>query len=194
VARVGGTERKRVARGGAQPVVAGRWADRARWAEACGAFRVEVVDDSWRSLSKALVPGRSRASYPPTTVRKVVGLSAGRVRQTSLPAELVDELSQLTQALEVEEVRSSDGRRGCQRVAGVVCRVQRHGGMAAIGQTDDDIRAAAVADTDHGQLLSAERMMGMRDGHESRRGLGRRGSALGMCPRYVIVSCRWRWR
>jgi hypothetical protein len=131
-----------------------------------------MVDDSWRSLSKTLVPGRSGASYPPTNERKVAGLSGGRVRQTPLPAEFVEELSQLTQALEIEEVRSSDRRRGRQRVADVVRRVQGHGGMAAIGQTDDDIRAAAVADTDHGQLLSAERMMRMRDGHESRRGLG----------------------
>lgn len=126
----------------------------------------------------------------PTDERKVAGLSGGRVRQTSLPAEFVEELSQLTQALEVEEVRSSDRRRRRQRVADVVRRVQRHGGMAAIGQTDDDIRAAAVADTDHGQLLSAERMMRMRDGHESRRGLGRGGSALGLCLRSSTVASR----
>jgi hypothetical protein len=151
---------------------------------------MEVVDDSWRSLSKALVSGRSGASYPPTQVRRVLGLSAGRVGQTSLPAEFVDELSKLTQALEIEEVRSSNGRRAGQGVAGVVRRVQRHGGMAAIGQTDDDIRAVAVADTDHGQLLATERMMGMRDGHASRRGLGREGSALGMCQRSKIVSCK----
>ncbi len=54
--------------------------------------------------------------------------------------------------------------------------------MTAIGQADNDIRAGAVADTNDGQLLSAERVMGMRDGHESRRELGSRGSALGMCP------------
>jgi hypothetical protein len=39
-----------------------------------------------------------------------------------------------------------------------------------------------VADADDGQLLSAERVMGMRDDHESRRELGSRGSALGVCP------------
>jgi hypothetical protein len=120
-------------------------------------------------------------------------LSAGRIRQTSLPAEFVEELSQLTQALEVEEVRSSDSRRGRQRVADVVRRVQRHGGVAAIGQTDDDIRAAAVADTDHGQLLSVERMMRMRDRHKSRRGLGREGSALGLCRSQAGVACRPAW-
>jgi hypothetical protein len=95
-----------------------------------------------------------------------------------LAAEFINELSQLTQPLEVEEMRSGDGRRGCQGIQSVVGRAERHGGMAAIGQTDDDVRARAVADTDDGQLLSAERMVGMRDGHESRSELGRGGSAL----------------
>ena len=95
-----------------------------------------------------------------------------------MPAEVVDELCQLTQPLEIEEVRSGDGRKGCPRVGGVVGGAERHSGMAAIGQTHDDIRAVTVADTDDRQLLSAEGMMGMRDGHESQSKLGGRGSAL----------------
>jgi hypothetical protein len=35
-----------------------------------------------------------------------------------------------------------------------------------------------MPDADDGQLLSAEGMMGMRDGHESQSKLGGRGSAL----------------
>jgi hypothetical protein len=88
----------------------------------------------------------------------------------------------LTQTLEIEKVRSGDGRKGCQRVRGVVGRTERHGGMAAIGQTHDDVRALTVADRDDRQLLSAERVMRMRDRHASRRVLGREGSALAMCP------------
>ena len=103
--------------------------------------------------------------------------------QASLPAAFVDELRQLAQPLEIEEVRSSHGSKGCRGGRSVVGRAERHGGMAAIGQPDDDIRTLATADTDNGQLLSAERVMGMRDGHVSRRELGREGSALGMCPR-----------
>jgi hypothetical protein len=99
-----------------------------------------------------------------------------------LPAAFVDELCQLTQPLEVKKVRSGAGRKGRQRVRSVVGRAERHSGMAAIGQTHNDIRPVAVADTDDGQLLSAERVMRMRDGHASRRELGREGSALGMCP------------
>jgi hypothetical protein len=117
-------------------------------------------------------------------------VSAGRFGEASLPTEFLDELDHLPQPLEVEEVSRGDGRRGCQGVRGVVGRAESNGGVAAIGQTDNDIRAHAVADTDDGQLLSAERMMGMRDGHASRRELGRRGSALGLCPRSSTVPFR----
>ena len=92
--------------------------------------------------------------------------------QASLPTEFVDEQSQLTQTLEIEEVRSGDGSKGCQGVCGIVGGAERYGGMAAIGQTHDDVRSFTVADRDDGQLLSVERVMGMRDGHESRRELG----------------------
>jgi len=79
-------------------------------------------------------------------------------------------------------VRSGDGRRREYGVHSGVGGAEGHGRMAAIGQADNDIRAGAVADADDGQLLSAERVMGMRDDHESRRELGSRGSALGVCP------------
>ena len=92
-----------------------------------------------------------------------------------MPAECVDEVGHLTQTLEIEQMRS---RRKGSRGGGVVCGAEGDGSMAAIGQADDDVRALAVTDADDGELLSAEGMMGMRDRHESRRGLGRRGSAL----------------
>ncbi len=100
-----------------------------------------------------------------------------------MPTEFVDPLGHLPKALEVEEVRSIDGRRRKQGVRSGVGGAEGHGRMTAIGQADNDIRAGAMANTDDRQLLSAERVMGMRDGHESRRKLGSRGSALGMCPR-----------
>ena len=73
------------------------------------------------------------------------------------------------------------GRRTRRGVRGSIGNAERHGGMATVGQTDNDVGTLAVADTDDGQLLSGEWVMRMRDGHESRRELGRRGSALGMC-------------
>jgi hypothetical protein len=107
---------------------------------------------------------------------EVAGPSAGWVRETSLLAQAVDELGHLTQALEIEQRRR--GRKGSRGVGGVVRRTERDSGMAAVGQTDDDVGVLAVADADDGQSLPTERMVGMRDGHESRRALGGRGSAL----------------
>ena len=95
-----------------------------------------------------------------------------------MPAELVDALSQVTQPLEIEEVWSVAGSKGCQGVRPVVGGAERHGGMTTIGHAHDDVRMLTVADTDDRQLLPAEGVMGMRDGHASRRGLGREGSAL----------------
>jgi hypothetical protein len=91
-------------------------------------------------------------------------------------AEAIDELGHLTQALEIEQMRRE--RKGSRGVGGVICRAEGDSGMAAVGQTDDDVGALAVADADDGESLSAERMVGMRNGHESRRVLGGRGSAL----------------
>jgi hypothetical protein len=98
-----------------------------------------------------------------------------------LPAAAVDELGHLAQSLEIEEMASVSWRKGCREVPGIVGRAEGDGGMAAIRQTHDDVRALAVADADDGQLLSTERMMGMGDRHESQRALGGRGNALGMC-------------
>ena len=91
-------------------------------------------------------------------------------------AEAVDALSHLPQALKIEQMRSS--RKGSRGVGGVVRVAEGHGRMAAIRHADDNVRARAVPDADDGQLLSAEGMMGMRDGHESQSKLGGRGSAL----------------
>src|SRR5437870_5006525 len=98
-------------------------------------------------------PSRVKKNWEERLARKLFRQRslAGQVGQPSLPAVFIDELSQLPQPLQVQEVRSGDGTLGCQRVGGVVGRAERHGGMAAIGQTHDDVRARAVADTDDRQ-------------------------------------------
>src|SRR5262249_5045034 len=102
---------------------------------------------------------------PPSRGWRFTGLSAGGVRETSWLEEAVDELGHLTQALEIEQMKRV--RKGSRGAGGVVRRTERDSGMAAVGQTDDDGGGLAVADADDGQSLSAERMVGMRDGHES---------------------------
>jgi hypothetical protein len=50
--------------------------------------------------------------------------------------------------------------------------------MLAIWQTDNEIRVNTAANPDDLDLLSAERMIWVGYGYESRRGLGRSGSLL----------------
>jgi hypothetical protein len=63
--------------------------------------------------------------------------------------------------------------------------------MAAVGQADDDSGVRTAANTHDGQSLTAKRVIGMGDGYPSRRGLGKRGSALGVCQLSAIAWCRW---
>ena len=54
----------------------------------------------------------------------------------------------------------------------IIGAAQRDGGMPPVGESDDEIRIDSPAETDDLDPLSAERMMGMGDGDESRRRLG----------------------
>ena len=51
--------------------------------------------------------------------------------------------------------------------------------MPPVGESDNELGIHSAPKADDLDLLAAERMMGMGDGDESRRRLGRRGSALG---------------
>jgi hypothetical protein len=61
--------------------------------------------------------------------------------------------------------------------------------MVPVRESDDEIGIEASADLDDLELLSAERVMGMGDGDESRRGLGEEGSVLGAFRSPVVVAC-----
>jgi hypothetical protein len=50
--------------------------------------------------------------------------------------------------------------------------------METIWQTNNEIRILTPPNADNLDLLAAERMAGMKDSNESRRGLGRTGSVL----------------
>ena len=103
-------------------------------------------------------------------------------------AKVSDEPGQLPEAVEVEQVRGG-GRRRSRGGSRVIGSTKGDGGMAAVRQANDDVRAGAVPDADDGQSLPAEGMMGMGDRHRSRRRRGERGSALGLCPRSLTA---WR--
>src|SRR5262249_4768824 len=153
-------------------------------------MEVPLEDDAMKMVGGILpLPGERRAA----------GTSVGRIREASLLAEALDELGHPTQAVEVKQVGGVAGERGSRGIPRrVVGGADSDGGMVAIRQPDDDVGMLTVADADHQQLLPTEGMRGMRDRHEARREVGRRGSALGMCPRSRTAWRSWRqgwsWR
>jgi hypothetical protein len=83
----------------------------------------------------------------------------------------IEELDDLTKAVEIEEVIRP--RRGIALGwGGIVGVAQGDGGMPPVSKSDDEIRINSPAEPDDLDLLSADRMMGMGDGDESRRRLG----------------------
>jgi hypothetical protein len=108
-----------------------------------------------------------------------VGIRAGRT--PTVVSHALDELEDLTKAIEIEEVIRR--RRGIALGWGsIVGAGQGDGGMPSVGESDDEIRINPSAESDDLDPLSAERMMRMGDGDESRRRLGRGGNALWASP------------
>ena len=101
-----------------------------------------------------------------------------RLRRPTLSSEAIEHLEDLTEAVEVEEVIGPRWPLILRR-SEIIGVAQGKGGMPPVGETDDELRIRSTPKADDLDLLAAERMMGMGDGDESRRRLGRRGSALG---------------
>jgi hypothetical protein len=75
------------------------------------------------------------------------------------------------QTIEVEQVLG--GPRGWTlRGRGEIGAAQGDGGVAAVGEDDDQVRIVASAKADDLDPLPPERMMGMGDGHECQRWWG----------------------
>ena len=103
------------------------------------------------------------------------GVVAGRRRPT-LSGDAIEHLENLTKAVEIEEVIGSRWPLILRR-SEIIGVAQGKGGMPPVGETDDELRIRSTPKADDLDLLAAEWMMGMGDSHESRRRLGRRGSA-----------------
>jgi len=98
-------------------------------------------------------------------------------RWPPLSSDAIEHPEDLTEAMEVEEVIGPSWqlilRRG--EIIGVA---QGDEGRPSVGESDHELRSRSTPQADDLDLLAAERMMGMGDGDQSRRRLGRRGSAL----------------
>ena len=89
----------------------------------------------------------------------------------TVSSDAIEELEDLTEAVEIQEVI----RPWREIVLGrgeIVGAAQGDGGMPPVRESDDEIRIESAAEPDDLDPLSAERMMGMGDGDESRRRLG----------------------
>jgi hypothetical protein len=99
----------------------------------------------------------------------------GGVRVTGggaiLARDAVEEQADLTEPLEIQEV-IRPGRGLAFGRGGIVRAAHGDGGMVPVRESDDEIGVEPAADLDDLDLLSAERVMRMRDGDESRRRLG----------------------
>ncbi len=114
---------------------------------------------------------------------------SGRVRRgelgvvgggASLASDAIEEPAGLTEAVEIEEMIRRWRFLAVVR-GGVVGAAHGDGGMVPVRESDDEIGIKPPAELDDLDLLSAERVMGMSDGDESRRGLGGGGRVLGAC-------------
>ena len=92
-------------------------------------------------------------------------------RAPTVVSHALEELEGLTKAVEIEEVIRP--RRGIALGwGGRVGAAQGDGGRPPVGESDDEIRIKSPAEPDDLDPLSAERMMRMGDGDESRRRSG----------------------
>ena len=79
----------------------------------------------------------------------------------------------LTEAIEIQEVVGPRWEI-ILRVREIIGVAQGDGGMPPVGKLDDEIGIRSATKADDLDLLAPERMMGMGDGDQSRRRLGRR--------------------
>jgi len=84
--------------------------------------------------------------------------------KTPVLAQVITEVEDLSQPLEVSEGEIGSAGR-CEGPQGfsIVRPAHGHGRVGAIGQTEDQVRIDAAAETDHLTALPMERMMGMGD-------------------------------
>ena len=107
-----------------------------------------------------------------------------RRRRRPVCPEAIEHLEDLPEAVEIQEV-NRPGWGISLRGREIIRAAQGDGGMPSVGESDDEVRIDSPTETNDLDALSAEGVMGMGDGDESRRRLGRGGSALGASRRFA---------
>jgi hypothetical protein len=96
------------------------------------------------------------------------GVPALSRRHLAVSCDAIEELEDLTEAVEIQEVIRPWGEIALER-GEIVGAAQSDGGMPSVRETDDEIRIVSAAKPDDLDPLATKRMMGMGDGDESRR-------------------------
>jgi hypothetical protein len=96
---------------------------------------------------------------------------AVRRRHPAVSRDAIEELEDLTEAVEIQEVIRPWREIALGR-GEIVGAAQGDGGMPPVRETDDEIRIVSAAKPDDLDPLATKRMVGMSDGDKSRRRLG----------------------
>jgi hypothetical protein len=99
------------------------------------------------------------------------GVVAATRRTLAVASEAIEELEDLTEAVEIEQVIWPQRGIALGR-SEIIGAAQGDGGMPPVRESDDEIRIDSPAELDDLDPLTAERMMGMGNVDESRRRLG----------------------
>jgi hypothetical protein len=99
------------------------------------------------------------------------GVLALSRRHPAVSRDAIEELEDLTEAVEIQEV-IRPWREIAHGRGEIVGAAQGDGGMPSVRETDDEIRIVSAAKPDDLDPLATKRMMGMSDGDESGRWLG----------------------
>jgi hypothetical protein len=94
-----------------------------------------------------------------------------------LPGNVLNEFNCLAQTLEIEQVLNRRRWRGLAR-SSIICPTHGDSNMLPIWQTNNNIRVNSSANTEDLDPLSTKWVIGLSNGYESRRRLGRSGSLL----------------
>jgi hypothetical protein len=98
----------------------------------------------------------------------VVALSR---RRPAVSSDAIEELEDVTEAVEIQEV-IRPGREITFGRGEIIGAAQGDGGVPSVRETDDEIRIISATKPDDLDPLAKKRMMGMGDGDESQRRLG----------------------
>ena len=113
--------------------------------------------------------GETLGAILPGMGRRWRGLVTRARRTPTLCRHAIEDLEDLTEAVEIQEVTRR--REIALMRSEIIGTAQREGGMSPVRESDDELRIDSATESDDLDPLASKRMMGMGNGDESRRRL-----------------------